>query len=131
MPAMIDLFLQEDTEDPNSALGGQVTEHQLDDLGIPRLEDNDDRRHMDKDQRAQSYQRAVMLTNNASRARRQEYLRKRDAPKLKKSAAVKRTGDLGNTVPVTATKPVKRSYKKLNKKIEISPPASPQKKQRL
>jgi hypothetical protein len=42
--------------------GGQLTETQLDDAGIP-LVPNNDRRTMDKDQRSQSHQRVVMLSN--------------------------------------------------------------------
>jgi len=65
VPNLATLFLDE-------VNGGQLSEAQLDEAGIP-LVPNDDRRTMDKDQRSQSHQRAVMLSNHSSRQRRKEW----------------------------------------------------------
>ena len=55
---------------------GQITEKQFDDVGIPKSV-SDDRRSLPKDERCLSYQRAVMITNQFSRKRRQNWLAKR------------------------------------------------------
>lgn len=56
--------------------GGQITEGQFDEAGIPQCE-TDDRRTLPKDARCLSNQRAVLISNPASRKRRQDWLKKR------------------------------------------------------
>ncbi len=51
---------------------GQLTERDMDLEGIPRFE-TDDRRSLEKDQRVQSHQRAVVLNASGTRARRKEW----------------------------------------------------------
>lgn len=69
IPDLASLFLDESS-------GGQITEKQFDDLGIPQTE-SDDRRTIPKDQRCLSNQRAVMISHQASRKRRQDWLNKK------------------------------------------------------
>lgn len=52
---------------------GQITEDQFHCFGIPEIK-SDDRRTKPKDQRELSNQRAVLLTSEASRSRRKQYL---------------------------------------------------------
>jgi hypothetical protein len=69
IPALSQLFLDETT-------GGQITEEQMDQAGIPSVASND-RRLAPKDKRTQNQQRAVMLSNQASRRRRKDWLQAR------------------------------------------------------
>jgi hypothetical protein len=55
---------------------GQVTETQMDEAGIPSIR-MDDRRTAPKDKRTQNQQRAVLLSNPASRQRRKDWLQSR------------------------------------------------------
>jgi len=64
IPALAELFL-------NESSGGQVTETQMDDAGIPTIV-TDERRSATKDHRTQNQQRAVILSNPASRKRRKD-----------------------------------------------------------
>lgn len=59
--------------------GGQITEAQFDEAGIPQCM-TDDRRTLPKDARCLSHQRAVLISNPASRKRRQEWLKKKEKP---------------------------------------------------
>ena len=67
MTEMCELFLR----------NGQLTEEDMDRMGIRRMIDSSDRRTADKDKRAQVYQRAMMLTAEASKTRRLRYLQDR------------------------------------------------------
>ena len=68
---------------------GQITETEMDDLGIPRSEDWDEN-VKDKDERPQQNQRALVLTHQSARDRRRRFLDQRQA---KKDAATKRAAE--------------------------------------
>jgi hypothetical protein len=86
----------------DEASGGQTTEAQFDDIGIPKCE-SDDHRTAPKDARCLSYQRAVMLNNAASRKRRQEWINRRKKPA---------TNSLDSTTESTLAKPVGKTHKR-------------------
>lgn len=114
----------------------QLTEEEMDKLGIPKLLNNDDRRVAPKDERALANQRAVMLTGKASRERRQNYLNNRKGPKkqtkiAKKILVAEENGEEKKEDEqqkeldvVTASKGSKK-IKKKKRKIEFTPPSSP------
>lgn len=87
IPQLAEVYLDEET-------GGQISESQMDEFGIPRTV-NDDKRSAPKDQRSQSNQRAVMLSNPASRKRRKEWVRRHEskASGMKDSEAPANTDD--------------------------------------
>jgi len=70
IPALSKHFLDEVT-------GGRITEAQMDEAGIPTI-DNDDRRTMAKDERTQSKERAVLVSNPAARKRRKEWIQAKE-----------------------------------------------------
>lgn len=85
MPDMCALFAQNNADD---ASGSQLTEEQMNTLGVARVQHTNDRRTAPKDTRAQSNQRAILVTGAASRERRKAYLQARD--KKKANAAARR-----------------------------------------
>ena len=79
MPEMCELFMREPTEsDASDANGGQLTELEMDRMGIRRVADTTDRRTSDKDEQALVHQRVVMLTAAGSIIRRRRCVDTRD-----------------------------------------------------
>ena len=73
LPEMCRLFMR-DSDDPMDMQGSQLTELEMDNLGIPKHTDSSDRRTAAKDGRPQCQQRAILLTGKSSRRRRNKFL---------------------------------------------------------
>jgi hypothetical protein len=73
--------------------GGQITEAEMDKVGIPKVS-SDDRRLMPKDERTQSHQRAVLINHSASVSRRKIWLEQQEQKGLH-AAAKKQSNSSG------------------------------------
>jgi hypothetical protein len=80
--------------------GGRVTEAQMDAAGIPTI-DNDDRRTTAKDERTQSKERAVLVSNPAARKRRKEWVlgREQKAAETETRKALEASGEKRKRAP--------------------------------
>jgi hypothetical protein len=81
LPEMCELFMR-DPSDINDMDGSQLTEFEMDTLGIPKDNQTSDRRTSPKDARPQCNQRAMMLTADVSIRRRKIYIENQKAKKV-------------------------------------------------
>jgi hypothetical protein len=93
IPELSKHFLDEDN-------GGRVTEAQMDVVGIPTIQ-NDDKRSTSKDERTQSEERAVIISNPAARKRRKDWIQAREqrAAETEARKALEPSGEKGKRAP--------------------------------
>jgi hypothetical protein len=98
----------------------QLTEAEMDNLGIPDYFMEGDKRTTTKDQRAEGQQRCILISGESSRSRQRLYLERRE---LKKSeaAAKRNTKKPKSAAAIERSKPssssVKRKYSQKRKGI--------------
>jgi hypothetical protein len=117
IPQLSEYFLDE-------AVGGQLTEEQMDAAGIPTVESND-RRVKLKDLRSQSHQRAVLISNPASRKRRKDWIESRNrasdrrnslgAENLEENSSIKRKRAPNRPAEVIAEEKKQKAMRKLSR----------------